>query len=80
MPYTKPAFLVTVIAAVLSLCLAVGGSVFVSLSVAHTTKEQICGGFSYFIHKPTAPKGSVLYRREALQYRNLQIFKNKIGC
>lgn len=64
----------------LSLILSVGGSVFLSLSVARATKESICSGFEYFIHKPVPPKNTPLYRREARNYTNLIIFEHKIGC
>lgn len=76
----NPKFILVVVIALLSLVLAVGCSVVLSLSVSTQTKQQICNGFAYFIHKPTSPKSTVIGRREALQYRNLQIFESKVGC
>lgn len=59
---------------------AVAASVIISLTLAHQSHQQICDGFGSFVHRPAAPVGSPLYRREKLNYDNLLKFDRKIGC
>lgn len=84
MPYTHKAFVVTVIitatAAVLSVGLAVGGSISLSLYEAHQESQRLCDAFSYFIHKPTPPINTPAKQRQQDQYNRLVEFENKLGC
>jgi hypothetical protein len=69
-----------ILIAILSLILAIGGSVLSSIIVANQTKQSICYGFNSVIKAPTAQPGSILYRREQENYNNLLIFEHRIGC
>lgn len=84
MPYTHKAFLWTAItsalAAVLSVGLAVGASLWLTVQVSHQSTQRICTAFEFFIHKPAPPIDNPLKKRQETQYQNLLIFVHKVGC
>jgi hypothetical protein len=71
----------TVLAALFVLILVVGGAnLWATFLVNQASVQRVCNGFAYFIHPPSAPTGSTLYRHEQTQFNNLLVFEGKLGC
>jgi hypothetical protein len=77
-------FLVTVIlaaaGAVLSVGLAVGASLYLSVYEAQQGSQRLCNAFGYFIHQPVPPDNTLAKHLQQEQYAKLLTFESKLGC